>query len=147
MQSACLICNKNNNAYLIGFTLSFLLFHGTAFYFKKYLTELRREKESFQQLIKDRAVCYNNFLSIDYYFLQQMAISVDKDISDKDESLFSKISQKVKIDFGMYAIMENNFQVIVDVREFRSALPSFLHRRNFDIVPVTLEVVILLFFS
>jgi len=30
--------------------------------------------------------------------------------------------------------------VIVDVREFRSALPSFLHKENIKVIPVTLEV-------
>lgn len=32
------------------------------------------------------------------------------------------------------------FQVIVDMREFRSELPSLIHRRGIDIEPVTLEV-------
>ena len=31
-------------------------------------------------------------------------------------------------------------QVIVDMREFRSELPSLIHRRGIDIEPVTLEV-------
>ena len=35
-------------------------------------------------------------------------------------------------------------QVIVDMREFRSALPSLLHKRGIDIIPVTLEVVYIL---
>ena len=30
--------------------------------------------------------------------------------------------------------------MIVDMREFRSALPSLLHKRGIDIEPVTLEV-------
>ena len=33
-----------------------------------------------------------------------------------------------------------NPRVIVDMREFRSALPSLLHKRGIDIEPVTLEV-------
>ena len=32
------------------------------------------------------------------------------------------------------------FQVIVDMREFRSELPSLIHRRGIDIEPVTIEV-------
>ena len=32
------------------------------------------------------------------------------------------------------------FQIIVDMREFRSELPSLIHRRGIDIEPVTLEV-------
>ena len=31
-------------------------------------------------------------------------------------------------------------KIVVDMREFRSALPSILHARGFQIVPVTLEV-------
>ena len=30
--------------------------------------------------------------------------------------------------------------VIVDMREFRSELPSLLHRRGIDILPITIEV-------
>jgi len=32
------------------------------------------------------------------------------------------------------------WQIIVDMREFRSELPSLIHRRGIDIEPVTLEV-------
>ena len=31
-------------------------------------------------------------------------------------------------------------QVVVDMREFRSSLPSLLHKRGVTIVPLTLEV-------
>ena len=34
-------------------------------------------------------------------------------------------------------------KVIVDMREFRSELPSLIHRRGIDIEPVTLEVMYL----
>ena len=30
--------------------------------------------------------------------------------------------------------------MIVDIREFRSTLPSLLHKRGIDIIPLTLEV-------
>jgi DNA excision repair protein ERCC-4 len=33
-----------------------------------------------------------------------------------------------------------NEMIIVDMREFRSELPSLIHRRGIDIVPVTIEV-------
>jgi DNA excision repair protein ERCC-4 len=35
---------------------------------------------------------------------------------------------------------ENTPRVIVDIREFRSLLPSLLHKRGLHIEPVTLEV-------
>ena len=31
-------------------------------------------------------------------------------------------------------------QVVVDMREFRSSLPSLLHKRGMDVIPLTLEV-------
>ena len=34
--------------------------------------------------------------------------------------------------------------VIVDMREFRSELPSLLHRRGIDILPITIEVLVIL---
>lgn len=34
----------------------------------------------------------------------------------------------------------NTIQVIVDMREFRSELPSLIHKRGIDIEPITLEV-------
>ena len=37
----------------------------------------------------------------------------------------------------------NHNVVIVDMREFRSELPSLLHRRGIDILPITIEVTIL----
>ena len=33
-----------------------------------------------------------------------------------------------------------SLQVIVDMREFRSELPSLIHKRGIDIEPVTIEV-------
>ena len=37
-------------------------------------------------------------------------------------------------------LFDHFHQVIVDMREFRSELPSLIHRRGIDIEPVTLEV-------
>lgn len=31
-------------------------------------------------------------------------------------------------------------QVVVDMREFRSSLPSLLHKRGMEVIPLTLEV-------
>lgn len=37
-------------------------------------------------------------------------------------------------------VSTSNAQVIVDMREFRSSLPSLLHARGMEVIPVTLEV-------
>jgi len=40
----------------------------------------------------------------------------------------------------MLCICASVCQVIVDMREFRSELPSLIHRRGMEIEPVTIEV-------
>ena len=34
------------------------------FFYQKYLTALRKEKESFQQLIRERAVCLHTYMVV-----------------------------------------------------------------------------------
>ena len=41
---------------------------------------------------------------------------------------------------GLVQVQKSNPKVIVDMREFRSELPSLLHKRGIDIEPITLEV-------
>ena len=41
---------------------------------------------------------------------------------------------------GVVEGMKQASRVVVDMREFRSELPSLIHRRGIDIEPVTLEV-------
>ena len=52
--------------------------------------------------------------------------------------------QQVKVAFQVNLFVQPKPKatprVIVDMREFRSALPSLLHKRGIDIEPVTLEV-------
>jgi DNA excision repair protein ERCC-4 len=84
---------------------------------QKYLTALRREKEAFQQLIKDRA---------------HMVLPVDQE-GGATNTLDHTQSRRAG---GQKAVEK----VIVDVREFRSSLPSLLHKRGMEILPLTLEV-------
>ncbi len=43
------------------------------------------------------------------------------------------------------AAAKRRVKVIVDVREFRSALPSLLHKKGMEVVPITLQVCTLIF--
>lgn len=49
-------------------------------------------------------------------------------------------STKTVCSIGQMLIEVHHMQVIVDVREFRSSLPSLLHAAGFVIVPVTLTI-------
>ncbi|XP_005095873.1 DNA repair endonuclease XPF [Aplysia californica] len=95
---------------------------------QRYLTTLRKEKEAFEYLIREKAT---------------MVISEEQDGRSEDDPNLARgagqqqagpSSRKGGVD-----IVQKN-QVIVDMREFRSELPSLIHRRGIEIEPITLEV-------
>ncbi|KZT00071.1 uncharacterized protein LAESUDRAFT_764940 [Laetiporus sulphureus 93-53] len=90
----------------------------------KYLTGLRREKESFERLIKERGSML-------------MPILEDRR-QGSGESLLKTISSRIA--GGRKELSTEPSRVIVDMREFRSSLPSLLHASHLLITPVTLTV-------
>ena len=100
-----------------------------------YLTALRREKEAFERLIAAKA---------------EMVVPEDREGRDGDNSLLERglgkasdvIMEREKSSRRGGGQQENKVtaKVIVDMREFRSELPSLLHKRGIEIEPVTLEV-------
>jgi len=100
-----------------------------------YLTTLRREKNAFENLIKAKT---------------EMVIPEDREGRDGDNLYLARGSEKAS-DVMMESLGKGSRKgggqevkvtprVIVDMREFRSELPSLLHKRGIDIEPVTLEV-------
>ena len=113
----------------------FLLYKGSVEE-QAYLTTLRREKTAFESLIKAKT---------------EMVVPEDREGRDVDNSVLSRGSDKASdlIMGGRGAASTRRGgqeksalspRVIVDMREFRSELPSLLHKRGMDIEPVTLEV-------
>ncbi|KAI0628176.1 hypothetical protein C8Q77DRAFT_1203995 [Trametes polyzona] len=90
----------------------------------KYLTGLRREKESFERLIKERGSML-------------MPIYEDR-ASAAGEALIKTISSRIA--GGRKEVSTEPARVIVDMREFRSSLPSLLHASGLLVLPVTLTV-------
>ncbi|KAI8974614.1 hypothetical protein BD414DRAFT_181511 [Trametes punicea] len=90
----------------------------------KYLTGLRREKESFERLIKERGSML-------------MPILEDR-TSAAGEALIKTISSRIA--GGRKDVSTEPARVIVDMREFRSSLPSLLHASGLLVLPVTLTV-------
>ncbi|KAJ7591570.1 restriction endonuclease type II-like protein [Mycena floridula] len=92
----------------------------------KYLAGIRREKESFQRLIKERG---------------SMLLPILEDKSRPDSSSDAIIKTiSTRIAGGRRELNTQPSQVIVDMREFRSTLPSLLHAANLLIIPATLTV-------
>lgn len=98
---------------------------------QRYLTSLRREKDAFEFLIKEKSI---------------MVIPEEQDgkgeyhpdlIDDLGKSNEPASSRKAG---GAVAPVSTSRRVIVDLREFRSELPSLIHRRGINVQPVTIEV-------
>lgn len=95
---------------------------------QRYLTNLRKEKEAFESLIKEKST---------------MTLIAERDGKsgnhpDLERSLDLKLTGSRKAGISRRDII--NQRVVVDMREFRSELPSLIHRRGMDIVPVTIEI-------
>ncbi|KDR70041.1 hypothetical protein GALMADRAFT_76875 [Galerina marginata CBS 339.88] len=89
----------------------------------KYLAGIRREKDSFQRLIKERG---------------SMLITLVEDRRENTDPIIKTISSRLA--GGRRELNKEPSRVIVDMREFRSTLPSLLHASNLLVIPATLTV-------
>uniref|UniRef100_A0A8C9TMV2 DNA repair endonuclease XPF n=1 Tax=Scleropages formosus TaxID=113540 RepID=A0A8C9TMV2_SCLFO len=97
---------------------------------QRYLTALRKEKEAFEHLIREKA---------------SMVVPEEREGREGTnlDLIRSQEPANATTNTCKAGGQEQNVEssrVIVDMREFRSELPSLLHRRGLDIEPVTLEV-------
>ncbi|XP_036386075.1 DNA repair endonuclease XPF [Megalops cyprinoides] len=108
----------------------YFLIYGGSTEEQKYLTALRKEKEAFEHLIREKA---------------SMVVPEEREgredtnldlLRNQDPANATTNTRKA----GGQEEAAAPSRVIVDMREFRSELPSLLHRRGLDIEPVTLEV-------
>jgi DNA excision repair protein ERCC-4 len=107
----------------------YVLFYDSSVEEQRYLTSLRREKEAFHQLIKEKGHMVipeeQEGRTVEPNNLMRGSSSVVSDaISSRKAGGKSTEEQKI----------------LVDVREMRSALPSLIHKRGIEIIPLTLEV-------
>lgn len=108
----------------------FLIYGGSAEE-QRYLTSLRKEKEAFEFLIREKSV---------------MAVPEERDgKTDNHPDLIRNVipaneTVNPRKGGGQINKIAVQHKVIVDLREFRSELPSLIHHRGIDIEPVTLEV-------
>jgi DNA excision repair protein ERCC-4 len=94
---------------------------------QRYLSSVRREKDAFTKLIKEKS---------------SMAITLTTDsrgIEDQQDDFLRKVNSRIA-GGGRLAVTAEPPRVVVDVREFRSSLPSLLHGRSMVIVPCMLTV-------
>lgn len=106
-----------------------------SFDMQQYLTSIRREKEAFENLIKEKATMVipsgRDGKTDGHPDLIRGDLKPD-DMSD------STNTRKAGGQIDRSDIIQQ--KVLVDMREFRSELPSVIHKRGIDIEPIQLEI-------
>ncbi|KAL2830245.1 putative DNA repair protein RAD1 [Aspergillus cavernicola] len=104
----------------------YFMYYGGSVEEQRYLSAVRREKDAFTKLIKEKS---------------NMAVTIthDKSLEDPQEQFLRTVNTRIA-GGGRLTATASPPRVVVDVREFRSALPSLLHGNNMIIVPCQLTV-------
>ncbi|KAF2466006.1 DNA repair protein [Lindgomyces ingoldianus] len=102
----------------------FFMYYGGSVEEQRYLSAVRREKDAFTKLIRERG---------------NMAITLTSAALGPQESFLRTINTRIA-GGGRLAATAQPPRVVVDVREFRSSLPSLLHGRSIVVVPCMLTV-------
>ncbi|KAJ5758907.1 hypothetical protein N7520_006063 [Penicillium odoratum] len=104
----------------------YFMYYGGSVEEQRYLSAVRREKDSFTKLIREKG---------------NMAVTLthDKSAENPQEQFLRTVNTRIA-GGGRLAATASPPLVVVDVREFRSALPSLLHGNNTIVVPVQLTV-------
>jgi DNA excision repair protein ERCC-4 len=105
----------------------YFMFYGGSVEEQRYLASVRREKDAFTKLIKERA----SMTIVD--------TTASNSVEDPQEAFLRTVNTRIA-GGGRLAATAQPPRVVVDVREFRSSLPSLLHGRNMIIVPCMLTV-------
>ncbi|KKZ63556.1 DNA excision repair protein ERCC-4 [[Emmonsia] crescens] len=104
----------------------YFLYYGGSVEEQRYLSAVRREKDAFTKLIKEKGS-------------MALTITHDKSAEDPQEQFLRTVNTRIA-GGGRLAATAAPPTVVVDVREFRSALPSLLHGRSMVVVPCQLTV-------
>ncbi|GAO47774.1 hypothetical protein G7K_1972-t1 [Saitoella complicata NRRL Y-17804] len=104
----------------------YFMYYGASVEEQRYLSSVRKEKDAFTKLIRERG---------------NMALTFTKDtgIEDPQEAFLRTVNTRIA-GGGRLKVTAEPPRVVVDVREFRSSLPSLLHGRNLTIIPCLLTV-------
>ncbi|KAI9730143.1 MAG: hypothetical protein M1818_008237 [Claussenomyces sp. TS43310] len=105
----------------------YFMYYGGSVEEQRYLSSVRREKDAFTRLIKEKA---------------SMSITLTLDahgVEDPQDAFLRTVNTRIA-GGGRLAATAQPPRVVVDLREFRSSLPSLLHGQSMDIVPCMLTV-------
>lgn len=109
----------------------YFMFYNGSVEEQRYLTTLRKEKDAFELLIRQKA---DMIIPEERHGKSDVARSLIRDAGKANEVVDTRKSG------GRVPDCNLSKTIVVDMREFRSELPSLIHKRGIDIEPVTLEV-------
>lgn len=103
----------------------YLMYYGNSAEEQKSLTHMKKEKEAFTKLIREKA-------------------NLSKHFETKEDTKFTLTKKNVintRIAGGQqFQTEDDEFRVIVDVREFNSSLPNLLYRVGCKVIPCMLTI-------
>ncbi|KAL8998992.1 MAG: hypothetical protein Q9169_002098 [Polycauliona sp. 2 TL-2023] len=105
----------------------YFMYYGGSVEEQRYLSAVRKEKDAFTRLIKEKG---------------NMALTLTLDgaaPTDPQEQFLRTVNTRIA-GGGRLAATAEPPRVVVDVREFRSSLPSLLHGRSMVVIPCMLTV-------
>ncbi|XP_072229597.1 DNA repair endonuclease XPF [Leuresthes tenuis] len=108
----------------------YFLIYGGSTEEQKYLTALSKEKKAFEHLIREKATMV---IPEEREGREDTNLDLARNLEPANATTNTRKA-------GGQDQPKEPSRVIVDMREFRSELPSLLHRRGLDIDPITLEV-------
>ncbi|KAI9809328.1 MAG: hypothetical protein M1825_002620 [Sarcosagium campestre] len=105
----------------------YFMYYGGSAEEHRYLSAVRREKDAFTRLIKEKG---------------SMAVTLTLDgkgVDDPQEQFLRTVNTRIA-GGGRLAATAQQPRVVIDLREFRSSLPSLLHAQSMQVVPCLLTV-------
>ncbi|MBN3303856.1 XPF endonuclease, partial [Amia calva] len=114
----------------------YFLIYGGSTEEQRYLTALRKEKQAFEHLIREKA---SMVVPEEREGREDTNMDLVRNVEPANATTNTRKAGMYRL-VGGQEMATTPARVIVDMREFRSELPSLLHRRGLDIEPVTLEV-------
>ena len=122
----------------------YFMYYGGSVEEQRYLSAVRKEKDAFTRLIKEKGVSDRSqqMFNSRSLVIQQMAVTLTLDgkgPDDPQEQFLRTVNTRIA-GGGRLAATAEPPRVVVDVREMRSSLPSLLHARSMVIIPCMLTV-------
>ncbi|CUM45412.1 uncharacterized protein AC631_02589 [Debaryomyces fabryi] len=105
---------------------TYFMYYGTSVEEQKHLMRIKKEKDAFTKLIREKATLGKHFES---------AQDNNKFQLNRNKVVNTRIAGGAR-----FRMEEDEMRVVVDVREFRSSLPNLLYRVGIKVVPCMITV-------